>query len=121
MHELSIANSILNIVLNEIKTKNLPEVKAIGLKIGALSGILPDSLQFGFDAIKLDTALRKTKLEIEEIPIGGRCNNCSKSFEVKNLIFECPYCKSPSINMEQGQELDIAYLEIDEEMELING
>ncbi len=121
MHELSIANSIIEIVLDEIKTKNLPEVKAIGLKIGYLSGILPDSLQFGFDAIKLDTPLKNTKLEIEEVPISGKCNNCSKSFEVKDLIFACPYCDSPSINMQQGQELDIAYLEIDEEMESVDG
>ena len=114
MHELSIASSILKIVLDEIKAKNLPEVKAVGLKIGALSGILPDSLQFGFDALKLDTVLQKTKLEIEEIPISGKCNNCSKSFEVKDLLFTCPYCQSPSIKMEKGQELDIAYLEIEE-------
>jgi Zn finger protein HypA/HybF involved in hydrogenase expression len=44
MHELSIANSILNIVLEEKKVKNLPQIKAIVLLIGALSGILPDAL-----------------------------------------------------------------------------
>ncbi|KAA3615660.1 MAG: hydrogenase maturation nickel metallochaperone HypA [Calditrichaeota bacterium] len=121
MHELSIANSILNIVLDEIKEKKLPEVKAIGLKIGALSGILADSLEFGFDALKLDTPLQKAKLEIEEVPICGKCENCSESFEVKDLIFTCPSCQSPSIKMEKGQELDIAYLEIDEEREHVNG
>ncbi len=121
MHELSIADSILNIVIDETKVKNLPEVKAIGLKIGVLSGILPDSLQFGFDAIKTDTPLKRTKLEIEVIPISGSCESCSESFKVNDLIFECPNCKSSSIKMEQGQELDIAYLEVDEETEIING
>jgi len=120
MHELSIANSILNIVLDEIKNKDLPEVKAIGLKIGSLSGILPDSLQFGFDAIKLDTPLHNTKLEIEEIQISGTCIDCSKLFKVNDLVFECPYCNSASIKMEEGQELDITYLEVDEELEIVN-
>jgi hydrogenase nickel incorporation protein HypA/HybF len=121
MHELSIANSIINIVLDEIKIKNLGEVKAIGLKIGALSGIFPDALEFGFDAIKLETVLCKTKLEIEVIPIAGNCANCSKSFEVRDLVFSCPHCQSSSIKMEQGEELDITYMEIAEELEVEDG
>lgn len=114
MHELAIADSIMKIVLDEISTKKLPAVQAIGLKIGVLSGILPDALEFGFDALKKDTLLENTKLEIEEIPLKGNCTSCSSDFLVDNLVFVCPECGSPSISIEQGQELDIAYLEIDE-------
>ena len=115
MHELSIANSIMNIVLDEIASKNLPQVKAIGLKIGVLSGILPDALEFGFDVLKKKTVLEKTKLEIEEIPLKGKCKACNKDFEVTDLVFACPQCGSPSIDLEQGQELNIAYLKIEED------
>jgi hydrogenase nickel incorporation protein HypA/HybF len=118
MHELSIANSILNIVLKEIDTKNLPAVKAIGIKIGALSGILADSLEFGFDAIKIGTTLEQTRLQIEQIPISGKCASCSYKFEVHDLVFACPNCHSTSIEMEHGQELDITYLEIEETSEI---
>lgn len=115
MHELSIADSIMKIVLNEVAVKKLPPVKAIGLRIGALSGILPDALEFGFDALKKETILENTILEIEEVPVKGKCNICHNNFEVANLTFACPKCGSVSINMEHGQELDIAYLEIEED------
>ena len=120
MHELSIANSILNIVLNEKKTKNLPDIKAIGLKIGSLSGILPDALEFSFDAIKKETPLENTILEISEIPIRGICKSCNEKFSVTDYIFACPECKSSSIEVYKGQEMDIEYLDIEDEVELIN-
>lgn len=118
MHELSIANTIFDIVLKEKTSKNLPEIKAIGLNIGLLSGILPDALEFSFDAIKIETALANTILEITEVPITGTCNNCQHSFSVTDYIFCCPHCSSSSIKMEQGQELDIAYIEIEDEAEV---
>jgi hydrogenase nickel incorporation protein HypA/HybF len=120
MHELSIANSILNIVLEEKKNKNLPQIKAIGLRIGALSGVFPDALEFSFDAIKKDTALEDTKLEISEIAVAGICRECGEEFSVTDLIFACTKCFSTSIEVSQGQEMDIAYLNIEDETELIS-
>ena len=114
MHELSIADSIIKIVLKEVQDKNLQKVKAIGVKIGALSGIFADALQFGFDAIKLDTILANTNLEIEEVAVSGLCTDCNNTFFVKDYIFECPTCKSVKIELQHGQEIDIAYLEIDD-------
>ena len=120
MHELSIANSILDIVLNEKKINNLPEVKAIGLRIGALSGIFPDALEFSFDAIKKDTPLENTILEISEIPVTGICKSCNENFSVSDLIFSCPRCHSTSIEVDKGQEMDIEYLDIEDEAELVS-
>ena len=114
MHELSVADSIIKIVLDESAKKNLTHIQAIGLKIGVLSGIMPDALEFGFDALKKGTILQNTMLEIEEIPLKGYCASCKKEFAVADMIFACPECGSSSIDLEQGQELDIAYLEIDE-------
>ena len=120
MHELSIANSILNFVLEEKKNKALPQIKAIGLRIGALSGILPDALEFSFDAIKKETALEGTILEISEIAVTGICKDCNENFSVTDLIFACPKCNSASIEVDQGQEMDIAYLDVEDEAELIS-
>jgi hydrogenase nickel incorporation protein HypA/HybF len=119
MHELSIANSILNFVLEEQKSKNLPRVNAIGLRIGTLSGILPDALEFSFDAIKKETQLENTKLEISEIPVTAICNKCNEIFSVTDLLFSCPKCHSASIELNQGQEMEIAYLDIEDETELV--
>jgi len=119
MHELSIASSIIDIIVDEVPTENLPRVRAIGLKVGVLSGILPDSLEFGFDALKLETPLKSAKLIIDEVPLSGKCNSCHKAFAVRDLIFACPHCASTYIKIQQGEELDISYIEM-EEKELVN-
>ncbi len=114
MHELSIASSIVNTVIQEVKTRNIKSVSKIGLKIGALTDIVPDSLQFGFAAITKNTELAQTKLLIEIIRVKGYCKKCQTNFEVMEFIFICPNCQSNDINMNQGNELEIAYIEADE-------
>ncbi len=114
MHELSIAQNILKTVLGEIQSQNLPPVRTIGLKIGVLSDVLPDALEFGFDALKKETILAETELAIERTPVGGECRDCNEKFAMQELIFSCPACQSRSIEMHGGQELDITFLEVEQ-------
>ncbi len=118
MHELSIAQSIMETVLEEAgRQAPSARVSVIGLRIGALSGILPDALEFGFDALKKGTPLAGCRLAMEEVPVTARCRACGRDFEVRELMFACPHCSSSSIDVVQGQELDIAYIEVDDETE----
>jgi len=114
MHELSIASSIVKTVLQEIDTRKLNKVTQIGLRIGALTDIVPDSLQFGFKAITKDSVLAETNLLIETIPIKGSCKECQSDFEVIEFVFICPNCASNKIDMNQGNELEIAYIEAED-------
>jgi hydrogenase nickel incorporation protein HypA/HybF len=114
MHELSIAASIVETVLQEIARKHLPPVQTIAVRIGALSSVDPEALQFGFDAIIAATPLANAKLEIEFVPVQGKCRNCGREFTVKDFVFACPLCASGQIEMIRGDELDIAYLEVED-------
>jgi hydrogenase nickel incorporation protein HypA/HybF len=114
MHELSIANAIVDAVLHEIQQRNLPAVQTIGIRIGALSGVVPEALQFGFEAITSDTPLASTKLKIEPVPVHGKCHGCDHDFTVDDFVFACPICSSGKIEVTGGEELDIAYLEVEE-------
>ena len=114
MHELAIAESIIKTVLDEAEKRNLGRIKKIGVRVGALTDIVPDALQFGFEAASADTALKETKLEIKTIPVAGKCRNCGKSFEVEEHIFICPNCESFDIEMTSGDELAIEYIEADD-------
>ena len=115
MHELAIANSIVNTVLDETKKRNLGAVAAIGLKIGALTDVVPEALEFGFTAITAGTILEGTRLEIECVSVKASCSACGKTFDVNGYAFICPGCESSDVNVVQGQELDISYIEIDDE------
>jgi hydrogenase nickel incorporation protein HypA/HybF len=114
VHELAIANSIVNTVLDEAKKRNHKSVTAIGLKIGALTDIAPEALEFGFSAIASGTPLEGARLEIENVPVIGKCSTCDLAFEVKGFVFVCPQCDSSDATVEQGEELDIAYIEVDD-------
>jgi len=117
VHELAIANSIVNTVLEEAKKRNFKSVAAIGLKIGALTDVVPEALEFGFSAIVAGTLLERTKLEIESVPVTGACSACREIFEVQGFVFACPSCGSSDITVEKGQELDIVYIEVDNGLE----
>ncbi|MBI3950399.1 MAG: hydrogenase maturation nickel metallochaperone HypA [Acidobacteria bacterium] len=112
MHELSIAEAIVSTVLQEIERQQLPPVQKIVVRVGALSGVVPEALQFGFEAITADTSLANAKLEIEQVPVQGKCHDCSHEFAVEDFLFVCPLCRSGRIEVIRGEELDIAYLEV---------
>jgi hydrogenase nickel incorporation protein HypA/HybF len=114
MHELSIATSIVETVLQEIARKHLPPVQTIAVRIGALSCVDPEALRFGFDSIISGTPLANTKLEIEFVPVQGKCRACGQEFAVEDFVFACPHCQSGQIEVTRGEELDIAYLEVAE-------
>ena len=65
MHELSIAQSIVEIIQQHISESDWERVEAVRLKIGAFAGVVPDSLEFSFQAITAESSLNHARLEIE--------------------------------------------------------
>jgi len=114
MHELSIAQSIIETVQREMTTRPLPAVTEIGVRIGVLSGVLPDALAFGFEALVAETPLAGCRLAIEHVQAQGQCLVCEQVFEVEAFFFSCPACASGQVRVTQGYELDIAYLEVED-------
>jgi len=114
MHELSIATAIVESTLHEARQRHLARVQTIAVRVGALSGVDPEALRFSFEAITADTPLAATKLEIEHVAVQGNCKACGHTFEVEDFFFVCPRCQSGQLEIMHGEELEIAYLEVDE-------
>ena len=112
MHELAVAESILNIANAEMEKRNLIAIESICVRVGVLSDVVPEALQFSFEALTKGTKMDGTDLQIETIPVRGRCHGCRQEFEVLDYVFECPLCDSRDIKLTQGDELDIAYMEV---------
>lgn len=113
MHELSIAKEIIAIVTAETEKKRLGRVETIHLRIGALSGVAPEALSFGFEAATLDTPLEGTRLVIEPVPVRATCRACGREFAVEDLVFLCPGCHSVDVDVIQGQEMQIDHLVVE--------
>jgi hydrogenase nickel incorporation protein HypA/HybF len=114
MHETALALSILDIVANKCSEAGGKTVDAVRVRIGKAAGVLPEALQFAFDAVKATTVADKAQLVIEHVPVGGTCGDCGKEFSVDNVqyVFACPNCGSKSFEIKTGREMEIVDMEI---------
>ncbi len=114
MHEMGIANSILEGVAKELRRFPGNRAVKVGVRIGELAGIDPDALSFAFEALTLDTEFAGLAIDIEYVTPRSRCRECSREFEVRNYELLCPACGSLSTERISGDELEFKYLEIEE-------
>jgi hydrogenase nickel incorporation protein HypA/HybF len=115
MHEMSVAMEIIESIMEIAPQFENKPVKTVFLKIGKLSNIVVDSLQFCYDTVKSDyEILANSTLSIEIVPIRGECRQCGYRFEITDMFFICPNCSGGNVRLEQGQELEISELEVEE-------
>ena len=113
MHELSIMQSALNQALDQARQAGAARVHEIRLRIGALSGVVPEALQFAFEALSDGTLAEGGRLTIENVPARFWCATCRREFEAAELFTECPDCHTPSGTLRSGRELELASMEVD--------
>jgi len=113
MHEMSIATAVLEAVQTEAERRGGRVVK-IGMRIGEWSGVDPDSLQFCFEAIMADGDTPGLALEIELRPRENKCGQCGTVFALKDFEIQCPKCGEAVTEPVGGNELEIAYIELEE-------
>ena len=113
MHELSIAESILDAVRKELLGHPGARPVRVGLRVGVLAAIDVDSLSFCFEAILAGTEWESLTLDAKICPAKRSCLDCSNEFIVIDYNAVCPVCGGESTLAVGGDELDFDYLEID--------
>lgn len=115
MHELSIAESIIDIAVRNCLANGHTAIGKISLSIGSASGVMPAALSFAFEAIKRDTIARGAVLCINNVPISGVCADCREEFTSyeQYILFSCPNCNSAAITITGGFEMDMVSLEVE--------
>jgi len=114
MHELSIAQNIIEIVHESVPADELPDVRAVKLRIGAFAGVVPESLEFSFTALVADTALSNARIQIEHIPFIIQCHACRQSFSNEHGFVICPNCGGVDTKILSGTELQVDEIELDD-------
>lgn len=114
MHELSIAQNIVEMIQHHVPKSEWNRVIAVRLKIGAVAGIVPDSLEFSFHAITSETALTHARLLMEKIPFRIRCQACLATTENEYGFAVCSTCESTDVEVLSGTELQVSEIEIEE-------
>jgi hydrogenase nickel incorporation protein HypA/HybF len=112
MHELGIANEILDIALAEAERHAAKKVTSIRLRVGVLRGIEPENLSFLFGHLALGTPAEGALLDIVEEPVRVECEACGVS-EAPSFTWECPRCKGSGVSVTGGDSLSILSLDVD--------
>lgn len=114
MHELSIAMSIVDAAVEESEKRSV-KVKAVHLRLGALSGVVKDALLFSYDVACQDTRLAGSRLIVEDVPVVVFCPQCNEQRMLESVqLFACPQCGTPTMDVRQGKELEVFALEVEE-------
>lgn len=117
MHELAIAQNLLEVVCDAAKVNKINKVNKISIIAGELNSIVFDALEFGFLVSSEGTVAEKAKIECKEIPALIECESCGDKYPWKECGYICPKCSHQGGKMVQGNELYVDFIEGDEEDE----
>lgn len=117
MHELSIAQDILTIVRQNVPQEELSNIENVKVKIGDMSGVVAESVEFCFRAITAETPLAQAKMIIEKVPFVLKCNSCGSESTNEFGIRVCSDCSSTDTTVISGLEMQVTEVELKEEVE----
>ncbi len=113
MHELSLAESIVQLIEDAAIEQQFTQVKTVWLEVGQLACVEQESLRFFFDVVTEDSIARQAKLEIIEIAGQAVCKDCHRATLIATLHQACPQCGSYALHITQGDGMRIKELEVE--------
>ncbi len=112
MHEMPIAQNLIDILEQEMNRHAVKKLKAVHLAIGRMSTIVPQQLTLCFEILTEGTGMAGVALEIRMVPATYKCRLCGEVFTSEKFVFECVYCKGADPELLTGKELRIESIEV---------
>lgn len=113
MHEMALAESVLQIIEDNARVQDFLRVKAVWLEIGQLSSVEPEAMRFCFDAVTRGSLADGARLEIVVVDGGGQCLNCGQTVRIEAVYDACPVCGGYPVNPVSGTEMRIREIEVE--------
>ena len=113
MHELSVTQGMLDIVLEKAGEAQASRITGINLVIGEMSSIVDDCVQFYFDFLSRDSIASGATLSFARIPMRVKCRNCQLSFTPEKSVWSCPRCGEWDVEVIAGREFYIDSIEVE--------
>ncbi len=113
MHELSIMHSAMEMALEQAHRAKAARICVITMRVGALSGVVPDALRFAYESLARGTMAEGSELRIQDAPAVYFCPACVRDFQAGDIFAECPACGRPSGELKAGREIELTSMEIE--------
>ena len=112
MHEMSLAEGVLQLMEDAARQQDFAKVTTVWLEIGQLSGVEVEAMKFCFDAVTRDSIADGARLEIIALPGTGWCMECSLAVPMAEVFGECPQCGGHQMQVTGGTEMRVKELEV---------
>ncbi|WP_242861014.1 hydrogenase maturation nickel metallochaperone HypA [Clostridium scatologenes] len=103
--------STIDIVLKKAEECNFKTIRKVTLKIGELSGVMDEALNFAFNELKNYSMLRDAELCIDKVKAMAYCEECKENYPIDHFNKLCPRCGSFSSQIVNGYELYLYSIE----------
>jgi hydrogenase nickel incorporation protein HypA/HybF len=112
VHEYGIMQTTLDTAARQTRAAGGSQIHVLRLRVGRLSGVVTEALEFAFDALRPGTLAAEARLEIETVPASMWCAGCRREFESPEFLCECPHCGAVSGELRRGREMELVSMEI---------
>jgi hydrogenase nickel incorporation protein HypA/HybF len=112
MHELSLTQSLLDIVEDYARREGFTRVRSLKLSFGCLSCIDPEALKFSFSVQARGTKAEGAELEFDIRPAVLYCLKCEREFSSGSFHPACIGCGGEDVLLTGGTE-EMKLLEMD--------
>jgi len=113
MHEMSLAESVREIVEETARANGARRVGVVRLEIGRLAMVEVDAMRFAFDVVKRGSLAGDALLEIIETDGSAWCMRCSKPVPIAQRGDACPYCDSHQLQVTGGEQFRVLDIQIE--------
>jgi hydrogenase nickel incorporation protein HypA/HybF len=113
VHELSIVASLFEILEEKAREQNAVRITAVKLRVGRLSGVVPDLVESAFEMYKKGTLADGARLEFEVVPFSFKCRRCGGESFRDEPPYTCAACGSNDIELRGGMDIVIEKIEIE--------
>ncbi len=113
MHELAITEEVVRIVNDKAQKLGAPRVTSVEIIVGAISGVVSDSLVFYFEHLSKGTPSEGARLDFVRVAARARCRQCRHEFVPEEYDWTCPTCDYVGADLIAGKELSVATIEVE--------
>ncbi len=112
MHEMSLAEGVLQLLEDAALSQGFTGVKTIWLELGQMAGVEKEALRFCLEVVTRDSLAHEARLEIIELPGQGWCMQCAETVAMTELFGACPQCGRHQVQVTAGSEMRVKELEV---------
>jgi hydrogenase nickel incorporation protein HypA/HybF len=114
MHELGLLRGVVAAVERAADRAGAVRVEAVGLRVGTLSGAVPDALLGAWPIAIANSPLRGSRLVIETVQAAVWCSVCDGEQPIDQFFaLTCPACGTPTGALVRGREFEVGYADLD--------